>query len=191
MTWMLTSTGACLDLRFIAEDAIGIDDIAHHLSQINRFTGACLRPYSVAEHSLLVVQILQQAGETSPYVLMAALLHDAHEAYTTDVSTPMKQVVGQAWHDIEAQVQHAVQRRFCVVTASAVWRNRIRDADLTALSTERAQLMPDTGPDWPCTHTHPPADWVRLADREAMTWRDWRQAYLDAFAELEFGRQGA
>src|ERR1700754_1012877 len=47
MTWMLTATGVAFDLRFIKADAIDIADIAHHLAQINRYTGACRRPYSV------------------------------------------------------------------------------------------------------------------------------------------------
>lgn len=189
MTWMLTATGACLDLRFIAADAICIDDVAHHLSQLNRFTGAACRPYSVAEHSLLVVQILEHAGETSPHVLQAALLHDAHEAYTSDLSTPMKQRVGTSWHAVEQQVAHAVRQRFGVLVPSKIAATRIQDADLTALSTERAQLMPDRGPEWACTVMHPPVDWVRLSERLHMTWQDWRQAFLDRYQELEFARE--
>ena len=49
MTHMLTSTGHTVDLRWIRHEAVDLRDIAHHLAQINRYTGACARPYSVAE----------------------------------------------------------------------------------------------------------------------------------------------
>lgn len=189
MTWMLTSSGALLNLRFIADDAIRVEDIAHHLAQINRFTGACARPYSVAEHSLLVVQIMEHMGISNPHALLAGLMHDAHEAYTTDLSTPMKDAVGAAWHAVENQVKHAVRRKFALLVASQVAAHGIEIADLTALSTERAQLMPPDGPEWPCTRMHPPVPWVRLSDRLHMTWQDWRQAFLDKHAELEDARR--
>ena len=190
MTWMLTATGACLDLQFIAQDAIRIEDIAHHLSQINRFTGACIRPYSVAEHSLLVVQIMEDRGVINPHVLMAGLLHDAHEAYCTDLSTPMKAAVGPSWYAVENRVKHAVRQHFAVLVASQSGAHSIESADLAALSTERAQLMPPDGPEWPCTRMHPPISWVHLDSRHHWTWQDWRQAFLDKYAELEHLRHG-
>ena len=186
MTWMLTANGACLDLQFIADDAIDINDIAHHLAQINRFTGACMRPYSVAEHSLLVVQIMErELAITSPLMLLAGLMHDAHEAYTTDLSSPMKQVVGAAWRTVEARVEHAVAKRFCLLSARVLARTAVHKADLLALSTERAALMPPAGPDWAVTAAYPPLTWPQLEAREHFTWADWRQAFLDRFAELQ------
>lgn len=53
-----------------------------------------------------------QLGIRSPSVLLGALMHDAHEAYTADLSSPMKQVLGDAWADTEHRIQHSVQRRF-------------------------------------------------------------------------------
>lgn len=189
MTWLLTATGAAVDLRWLRGGDISLLDIAHHLAQLNRFTGACVRPYSVAEHSLLVCEIAErERGIRSPSVLLAALMHDAHEAYTADVSSPMKQVLGEAWALTEARIAWQVQSRFKIHTASITARADIKWADLTALSTERAQLLPPSGPDWPCTASHPPVTWVRLADRAAMGWQDWRQAFIDRFAELTYAR---
>lgn len=189
MTWLLTATGATVDLRWLAAADISILDVAHHLAQINRYTGACSRPYSVAEHSLLVVEVMErELGVCSPHALLAGLMHDAHEAYTQDVSTPMKQILGDGWADTEARIAHGVRERFGIAVASASSRADIRWADLTALSTERAQLLPPSGPDWPVTASHPPVGWVRLADRAGMDWQDWRQAFLDKFAELNYAR---
>jgi hypothetical protein len=191
MTWILTATGASVDLQFIAGADISLLDIAHHLAQINRYTGACSRPYSVAEHSLLVCDLLErQRFVTNPSVLLAALMHDAHEAYTTDLSQPMKQVVGEAWRQVEERVAHAVRRRFGLLTAFTTGAALVKWADLTALSTERAQLLPPTGPVWAATLTHPPVDWD-FAQRAGFTWQDWRDAFLERYAELHFARQNA
>lgn len=187
MTWMLTSTGVAFDLRFIAQDSISLLDIAHHLAQINRYTGACKRPLSVAEHSLMVCELIEILGETDPAVRQAALMHDAHEAYTTDVSSPMKELIGSPWSREEARIQHTVLLRFKLLAAYAAARQRIRHVDLIALMTERHYLLPAGGPAWFCEHTHPRVSWD-FETRAAMTWMDWRQAFLDKFAELQFLR---
>jgi len=189
MTWMLTATGATVDLRWLRGDDISLLDIAHHLAQLNRYTGAASRPYSVAEHSLLVCEIAErERGVRSPAMLLAHLMHDAHEAYTNDVSSPLKQVLGPGWADTENRIAWQVHQRFGICVASAAAARDIKWCDLTALSTERAQLLPPSGPDWPCTASHPPVGWVRLADREGMGWQDWKQAFLDKFAELHYAR---
>jgi len=188
MTWMLTSTGAEIDLRFMPFDRISILDIAHHLAQINRFCGACVRPYSVAEHSLFVCEILEHDGETDPSLLLAALLHDAHEAYTQDLCSPMKQIIGEAWNKVERDVQHAVLSRFGVLYDHLVAAEQIKWADLTALVTERQQLLPVGGPYWPVEKTHLPVNWWNFEQRAKFAWTDWRQAFLDKFEQLHFLR---
>jgi hypothetical protein len=189
MTWMLTATGATVNLEWVAASSISLLDIAHHLAQINRFTGACSRPYSVAEHSLLVVEIMERdLAIRSPHALLAGLLHDAHEAYTQDLSTPLKRVLGPEWARTEGRIANAVRERFNVSAARAGAWDDIHRADLIALATERAQLLPPGGPEWASLDGHPPVTWVRLADRAGMGWADWRQAFIDKFAELNYAR---
>jgi len=192
MTWMLTATGVAFDLRFIKADAIDIADIAHHLAQINRYTGACRRPYSVAEHSLLVCEIVDYTLiRADPAVLLAALMHDAHEAYTQDLSAPFKEIVGPAWRVEEDRVQRAVLGRFGLLDASSSAAKLIHWADQTALVTERKQLLPPTGPTWAAEAEHVPIAWRDLSHSDAFTWLDWRQAFLDKFAELTFALENA
>ena len=183
MTWMLTATGQQVDLRCIATDALRIEDIAHHLALINRWSGATSRPYSVAEHSLLVVRIMEvEHGITSPSALLAGLLHDAHEAYTGDLTSPMKQIIGDAWHAEEQRIQHAVRAHFDILVPSAAHAEQIKTADLQALATEwrdlvgRPELMP---PDLPA-----PVGWIAMAARPVRDWTCLRDAFLERFFDL-------
>lgn len=187
MTWMLTASGARVELRCIALDTICIEDVAHHLSLINRWHGATCRPYSVAEHSLFVAEILEREhGVTSPHTLLAGLLHDAHEAYIGDLSTPMKRLLGSPWDDEERRIEHAVRSAFAVRVPSAAAAALIKRADLQALAAEWRDLIVHPY-DVPPAAPQPPA-WIDLRSRAGMDWRDWRQAFLDRFAELDARR---
>lgn len=189
MTTMLTATGARVNLLAIEPATISALDIAHHLAQINRFTGACKRPYSVAEHSLLVVEIIErEAGVHDPAILMAALLHDAHEAYVNDVSRPSKQALGSGWKAFEEGVQWPVLRRFRVADVFRNNHHLIKWADDTALSTERAALMPPSPDTWTVSISNPAVAWCDIERRGDLTWLDWRRGFLDKFDELQYAR---
>src|SRR5690242_6150646 len=69
-------------------DDIIIADVAHHLAGICRFTGGTSSPYSVAQHCVHVCEELERAGFNAAYQL-AALLHDASEAYVGDMAGPL------------------------------------------------------------------------------------------------------
>lgn len=191
MTWLITRTGAKFDLKHVAPLSISSLDIAHSLANINRFNGHTCRPYSVAEHSLLVVEIMERdMGLRRPGVLLAGLLHDAHEAYTGDMSTPMKQLIDGctqgAWRREEQRIEHAVLQRFGLLANAQAHHGQIKHADMMALATEKRDLMTPTGDEWPCLQGVAPAGWVNLRDRDQFTWEDWQQAFLSRFAELNF-----
>lgn len=67
---------------------VDIRDIAHSLAMQCRWTGHTREFYSIASHSLHVCDIVTLLGH--PEHALAALLHDAAEAYYGDVSTPLK-----------------------------------------------------------------------------------------------------
>lgn len=136
-----------------------IRDIAHHLANLCRYNGATWRHYSVAEHSLLVATILRLRGE-SPAVQLAGLLHDAHEAYLGDVSTPIKALINTtpdgtpgSWMRAERTHAYAVRAHFGVTTAFASRGAAIQQADHAALRIERAHLLerwrPGISAEWP------------------------------------------
>ncbi len=68
---------------------VRIEDIAHQLAHVCRFSGASKFHYSVAQHSLIVERMVRQQG-ASNRACLRALLHDAHEAYIGDFPTPFQ-----------------------------------------------------------------------------------------------------
>jgi hypothetical protein len=139
--WIATYTGKAvfpMDLR--AED-IDIIDIAHSLSLQCRFNGHCLRFYSVAEHSVLVSRwLLEEYGHTAA---LCGLLHDATEAYLTDVPRPVKPFL-HGYKEAELNAWYAVAARFGL---DAVFAEGVHEADNRILFDEKAQNM-GVGPDW-------------------------------------------
>lgn len=87
-----------------------IEDIAHALAQNNRYNGHTIKPYSVAQHSVLVSQ------HVPSYLAFQALMHDASECYTTDLPSPIKQVLDHigdnAWSKFEGKISSIVMRHF-------------------------------------------------------------------------------
>lgn len=84
-----TFTGKLVDPLALRVVDINIHDIAHHLSNIGRYTGATPKFYSVAQHSVLVARYF-----LLPIERMAGLLHDAAEAYINDIASPLKRAPG-------------------------------------------------------------------------------------------------
>lgn len=84
--FILTYTGKVFWFDEIRPEAIDIRDIAHALSHICRYTGQVNMFFSVAQHSLLVAEKMPGG----PAKKLVALLHDAAEAYMSDLSSPLK-----------------------------------------------------------------------------------------------------
>tara|TARA_Y100000114_G_C11761900_1_gene330251 strand:+ start:768 stop:1316 length:549 start_codon:yes stop_codon:yes gene_type:complete len=92
---------------------IFIEDIAHALSLQCRFNGHCTDFYSVAEHSVEVMRVVESLGAENN-IIMTALLHDAAEAYIGDVVSPLKKVL-KDYQEIERRVESTIAKRFSLV----------------------------------------------------------------------------
>ena len=99
MTSIRTASGITFDLfRPKAED-VRIADIAHALARLTRYTGhgRAGMHFSVAEHSVRVCRYAMQVRPASDHEARAwhwaALMHDAHEAYVGDVTSPLKRAM--------------------------------------------------------------------------------------------------
>jgi hypothetical protein len=100
-----TYTGKYIDTRDPQPDQICIEDIAHQLSMQPRFGGKLKKYYCVAQHSL------ECALRVSPENSIAALLHDASEAYICDMPSPIKSELPQ-YYEIEARLMKAISEKF-------------------------------------------------------------------------------
>jgi 5'-deoxynucleotidase YfbR-like HD superfamily hydrolase len=109
-------------------------DIATALSNLCRFGGHSSAFYSVAQHSAIVADLLEQQGAT-PDELMAALLHDAAEAYLGDLPHPIKHrsELGEHFKTAEKRLEAVIERRFALPDAA----RRIKAIDRALLATER------------------------------------------------------
>lgn len=137
--WMQTRNANAYDLdREPDPSSIDLGDVAFALAHINRYNGHA-GAYSVAQHSVLAREAARNLGAGSA-AQRAALMHDAHEAYTGDVPSPIKRVLGQAWTDFEARHARAVRRRFLIPSAMPAIVGSI---DLRLLITERRDLLGD------------------------------------------------
>lgn len=112
-------------------------DIATALSNLCRFGGHSSAFYSVAQHSAIVADLLEQAGAT-PDELMAALLHDAAEAYLGDLPHPIKHrsELGAHFKTAEKNLEAVIERRFALPDAAT----RIKAIDRALLATERRRF---------------------------------------------------
>jgi hypothetical protein len=136
--WMQTGLGAQfwpLDPR--AEE-VHIEDIAGALSKLCRYGGQCLRFYSVAEHCVHV------ANYAPPELKLAALLHDASEAYLSDVIRPIKSHLTN-YIEIEAGLERVIAHRFGLPWPMPV---EVKRLDTAILADERDQVMAPTPVPW-------------------------------------------
>lgn len=157
---ILTHSGIEFDVCKPDPDLIEIEDIAHALSNICRFTGHTKHFYSVAQHSYLCATLVPKEHQ------LETLLHDAAEAYIGDVSSPLKaQLPG--YQMIEFKLDQAIRQRFGLPAKKTPW---VKEADLQMLAAEKAQLMPQFEEPWDIlngvampevTINHHPNEYVR------------------------------
>ena len=132
--WIQTFTGKRFYPLDPNPDDISIVDIAAALSKTCRFGGHTLKWYSVAEHCVHV------ANYALPEHKLAALLHDASEAYLVDVPPPIKPLIAD-YYSIEGKIERAIAERFKI---EYPFPHSIKLIDSRILSDERAQVMRQT-----------------------------------------------
>jgi uncharacterized protein len=136
MSWIQTYTGVAFDITNAKMSDLNIGDIAHSLSMQCRFNGHTNRFYSVAEHSLVVTELVSQ-HTNDPWILMQALLHDGSEAYLCDIPRPIKPLLIE-YKVYERQIEQLIFARWdCEEEMNPL----IKSADIAALLMEKNKLM--------------------------------------------------
>lgn len=160
MNAVLVHSGDHFSLSEPSAGAVHLGDIAVSLSRLARFTGHTRGGIiSVAQHSVLVADLVRLQVPGSDYYLPPALLHDAHEAYTGDINTPMaREIVRVAClgfdpiTDIKDRIQCAIMTRFRLMWPHGPGvEHVIKTADKAAMILERDRFMapnPDSRLKW-------------------------------------------
>jgi len=165
--WVQTFTGKQFRPLSPEASAVCVEDIAHALSQICRFTGHTRRFYSVAEHCVRAsylaakcradgLRALTLTTPDTPEVDEAelrtyarfALLHDASEAYLCDIARPLKrQPAFLPYLEAERRLQETILRAFGL-NPDEEPKGTIGFVDALMLSTEKAELLGQEPASW-------------------------------------------
>lgn len=86
-----------------------IDVVCKQLASINRFNGATIRPYSVAQHSCLVGSLV---ASRRPELELPALLHDLPEIVYGDIVTGVKNSIGMVMTRFFEQIDMIVMNYY-------------------------------------------------------------------------------
>ncbi|MEP4830413.1 MAG: HD domain-containing protein [Cyclobacteriaceae bacterium] len=132
-----TFTGAKVSLQSPKASSIKINDIAHALSNLCRFGGHTRYFYSVAQHSILVAKLAKLNGENRE-IQLAALMHDATEAYVQDLIKPLKNMVAEPYDVIEARFEAVIAQKFGIKLEHFA---AVKQYDRAALEIEHEYLM--------------------------------------------------
>ena len=125
-----------LDLRDPMGAQYDPEAIARGLSRQPRFSGQTEPFYCVAQHSVLVAQLVPE------HLRLAALLHDAHEAFCGDWPSPIKWLIPEL-QDLEDRIKYSIYSHFGVPECQ--WESpEIRDADGQMYLRELRDVVPNS-----------------------------------------------
>jgi hypothetical protein len=136
--WMQTYTGRAFYPIDPRPEEIEIEDIAQALSKQCRYAGHTKRFYSVAEHCVHLYWKLPREFK------LWGLLHDASEAYLTDIIRPVKSYL-TGYLDLEEKLMRAVAERFYMKWPMPPM---VKEFDNRILLDERNQIMANPPHDW-------------------------------------------
>lgn len=152
-------------------DQVAIEDIAHGLAYQCRFNGQTKTFYSIAQHSLIVASLVP------PPLRLAALLHDAAEAYLGDMVKPLKVLLPE-FAALEDKVTAIIAATYGIDFSDYA---PIKRADLVALATEKRDLMPHSTERWAYLDGIAPLPGIIVA----MDPGEAKQCFLQRYHELK------
>lgn len=169
--WSQTYSGLKLyyDDRLETDSQYTLEDIAHHLSQINRYGGACLFPYSVAQHSVLMATWVYTQTQDATLAL-DALMHDASEYAVGDLRKMLKNECPD-FELIENRFDKSIRAQFHSYGVPLEQTDFVKSIDSRIVKDERAQCLMYTEDEWGSDKlealglTIEPIDWL-TAKRE-------------------------
>lgn len=167
--WIQTYTGKQFEFEQPTLAMLDIEDIAHALSGTARYNHHTRDFYSVAQHACLV------ASCAPSEIALAALLHDAAEAYTGDMVSPLKRLCPD-FKRVEKRIEALICEKFGVDIHDA----RIKELDMRILINEKRDLFV-VQRNWKVEETYAPLPIARI---EALSPREAKECFLIAFEAL-------
>jgi hypothetical protein len=167
-SFFTTYTGKWVNPIDLQPEDVCIEDIAHHLSQQNRWTGGTLLPINVAQHSCMVSDIVP------PEDAWDGLMHDGPEYLLQDMAKPLKSDprLGQAYRGAEKRIERVLAPLYGINFNNP----RVKRADLVVLVTEARDY-----------HCHARGQWTYYRDVPALP--DRMKIWSPKRAEREFLRR--
>ena len=139
MSEIMTYTKKMFDPLRPNAELIDIEDIAHALSMLCRANGHLKSFYSVVQHSINCMKEAKARGY-SERIQLACLLHDASEAYLSDVTRPVKAELPR-YKEIEAPLQETIWNKWLDQPLTEEERKQVFDIDDAILAHEFLNLM--------------------------------------------------
>lgn len=159
-------------------EMIRIEDIAHALSHIPRYSGHTIKPYYVGDHCLRVSEECgkQPADIGRSVVALQGLLHDAAEAYLLDIPSPLKGMY-TGYREAENRLLKVIFEAFNVPYPPSPI---VKEVDRKMLLPERRDLLVHT--DWWVGGTFP--SYKEYPVIKPLTHRQAKMKFLERFDEL-------
>lgn len=134
--WITTFSGRQFFLTRATINDIFIEDIAHGLSNICRYVGQCKTFYSVAEHSVRMAGVA-----LTPRMKLLALLHDAPEAFLSDLPTPIKEGL-PVYKALESALLNVICERYGLILITDFEASTVKLLDVQMRTPEVCSLFP-------------------------------------------------
>ena len=139
MSEIMTCSKKMFDPLHPAVELIDIEDIAHALSMLCRANGHFPTFYSVGQHCINCMEEARARGY-SLRVQLGCLLHDASEAYLSDVTRPVKAELPR-YKEIEEPLQATIWNKWLTPTLTAEEEKLVFQVDDAILAHEFINIM--------------------------------------------------
>ena len=172
MAYITTYTGLQFDPIHPDRKTIDIQDIAHALSLTCRGNGHVKNFFSVGQHCVYCALEAEARGYSNRVVL-GCLLHDASEAYMSDVPRPFKEMLTE-YQRLEDKLIDLIYEHFLGSVLTAEEQEKVKEIDDDILYFDMIELLnvPQNGPE-PKMH-------IRL-EYSVQPFADIERAYLEIF----------
>ena len=142
MSYITTYTGKHFDPTKPDMSLVDIRDIAHALSLTCRGNGHVKTFFSVGQHCINAAREAIARGY-SERVILACLIHDASEAYMSDVPRPFKRALPE-YMEAEDQLLELIYEKFLGSRLNAEEQGLVKNIDNDLLYYDLKELLNET-----------------------------------------------